>query len=188
MTKVLDWNSNRDMWIRVLEKQTNQGLDYWNKRITVENFVDEKGLRTWLTDQGITGYAENLLVMERFGYPDWISSSADELIQNQYADRLHLLPIYHAIIGAVSEIGEFVIQTRKTYVSLLTSRRTFARIKPATKNRVDVGLRLEGMVPDGRLRPSRLQDTMRVQISLVSLDELDHDAVNWLRLAYEENC
>ncbi len=187
MTKVLDWNSNRDMWIRVLKKQTDKDIEYWIKRIDSEDIKNKDGLRTWLTEQGVTGYAANLLVMERFGYPDWVSATADELVKGQYADRLHLQPIYNEIINAVSKLGEFTIQTRKTYVSLLTPRRTFARVKPSTKNRVDVGLRLEGRVPGGRLRPCKLQQTMKVQISLTSLDELDSDALNWLRLAYEEN-
>ncbi len=187
MTTVLDWNNNRDMWIRVLEKQTGKDLDYWNKRIENEYLKDENRLRAWLTEQGVTGYAANLLVMESFGYPDWVSASADDLVEGQYADRPHLRPIYDAIINAVSELGEFTIQTRKTYVSLLTPRRTFARVRPSTKKRVDVGLRLEGRIPGGRLRPCNLQETMKVQLSLISLDELDEDAIHWMRLAYEEN-
>ena len=126
--------------------------------------------------------------MERFGYPDWVSASADELVEGQYSDRPQLRPIYDAIINAVSGFGEFTIQTRKTYVSLLTSRRTFARVRPSTKSRVDIGLRLDGQTPSGRLRHCNMQDTMKVQIGLTSVDELDAEALNWLRTAYEENC
>jgi hypothetical protein len=42
MGKVLDWNRNRDMWIRALEKQTGQGLDHWNERVRKEKYKDEK--------------------------------------------------------------------------------------------------------------------------------------------------
>jgi hypothetical protein len=38
-----------------------------------------KQLRTWLTQQGVTGNAQSHLVMERFGYPDFLLASADEL-------------------------------------------------------------------------------------------------------------
>ena len=188
MGKVFDWNRNRDMWIRVLEKQTGEGLEHWNKRVRKENVKDEQSLRAWLKQQGVTGYAESLLVMERFGYPDFVSASADELIEGQYADRPHLRPIYDAIIAAVMGMGEVTIQTRKTYVSLLTPRRTFARVQPTTKNRVDVGLRFEGQKPGGRLQPSTIHETMKLQISLASVDELDAEVLNWLRQAYDENC
>jgi hypothetical protein len=188
MGNVLDWNRNRDMWIRVLEKQTGEGLDHWNQRIRKEKFKDEGTLRAWLKDQGVTGYAESLLVMERFGYPDFITASADELIENQYADRPHLRPIYDAIINAILGIGEITIQARKTYVSLLTPRRTFARVQPTTKQRVDMGLRLEEQKPLGRLQPSTIHETMKLQISLTSVDEVDSEVLSWLRQAYYENC
>lgn len=188
MGNVLDWSRNRDMWIRVLEKQTGEGLDYWNQRVRKEKFKDEKSLRAWLNQQGVKGYAESLLVMEQFGYPDFITASADELIEGQYADRPHLRPVCDAIINALVGIGEITIQTRKTYVSLLTPRRTFARVQPTTKNRVDVGLRLEGQKPLGRLRPSTIHETMKLQISLNSVEEIDAEVLNWLRRAYDENC
>jgi hypothetical protein len=38
--------------------------------------------------------------MEQFGYPDFLLSSANELIDAQYADRPHLRPILEAIIEA----------------------------------------------------------------------------------------
>jgi hypothetical protein len=184
----MDWNRNRDMWIRVLEKQTGEGLEHWNERVRKENMKDEESLRVWLKSQGVTGYAETLLVMERFGYPDFLTASADELIDAQYADRPHLRPIYDAIIDAVMGMGEIGIQARKTYVSLLTPRRTFARVQPTTKNRVDVGLRIEGQKPGGLLRPSTIHETMKLQISLTSVDEVDSEVLRWLHLAYDENC
>jgi hypothetical protein len=126
--------------------------------------------------------------MEQFGYLAFLIASADELIEGQYADRPHLRPIYDGIIHAVMGIGVVTIQARKTYVSLLTLRRTFARVQPTTKNRVDVGLRLEGQKPSGRLQPSRIHETMKLQISFHSVDEMDGEVLSWLRRAYEENC
>jgi len=81
-----------------------------------------------------------------------------------------------------------VVQTRKTYVSLVTPRRTFARIQPTTRQRVDLGLRLEGQQPGGRLTPSKIHETMPLQISLTSLDEVDAEVLDWLQRAYDRNC
>jgi Domain of unknown function (DUF5655) len=127
-------------------------------------------------------------VMERFGYPDFFLASADELIEGQYADRPQLRPIFDAIIDAAAGLGEVVVQTRKTYVSLVTPRRTFARVQATTKQRVDLGLRLEGQQPGGRLQPSKIHATMPLQISLSSLEEVDAEVLAWLQQAYEQNC
>jgi hypothetical protein len=69
MTKTRDWKRNREMWVGVLEKQTGDGVTDWNRRIGKQRLRDERSLRAWLSGQGVTGYAQSLLVMERFGYP-----------------------------------------------------------------------------------------------------------------------
>jgi hypothetical protein len=88
------------MWIRVLERQTGAGVEVWNERIRKQSFADNRALRAWLTKRGVAGYARSLLVMERFGYPDFVTASAEHLIDAQYAKRPHLRPIYDAVINA----------------------------------------------------------------------------------------
>ncbi len=144
-------------------------------------------LRTWLSAQGVTGYAQSLLVWERFGYPDFMLASAGELIEAQYADRPQLRPILDAILAAVQGLGPVTIQARKTYVSLVSPRRTFARIQPTTRQRVDLGLRLEGLQPGGRLQPSKINENMPLQISLMTPDDVDDEVLDWLRRAYDQN-
>ena len=187
MAKLRDWKSMNDLSARLLEERTGENVATWNRRIAKEQLDDEKSLRAWLTEQGVTGYAQSLLVMERFGYPDFLLASANELIDGQYADRPQLRPIFDAIIEAAAGLGEVTVQTRKTYVSLVTPRRTFARIQPTTKSRVDLGLRLEGQKPSGRLRPSKIHETMPLQISLASVDDIDSEVLNWLQEAYDQN-
>ena len=130
MATTRDWGHYREMWIRVLKKQTGKDLDYWNALIKKKKFADRQQLREWLAGEGVTGYAEQLLSMEYFGYPDWMTSSADDLIDGQYADRPQLRPIYEAIVASAQSFGELVIQARKGYVSLMTPKRTFAARAP----------------------------------------------------------
>ena len=187
MAKIRDWKSMNDLSARLLKERTGEDVATWNRRIAQEQFHDEKSLRTWLTEQGVTGYAQSLLVMERFGYPDFLLASADDLIDGQYADRAGLRPIFEALINAAAGLGEMTIQTRKTYVSLVTPRRTFARIQPTTKSRVDLALRLKGHKPRGHLQPSKIHETTPLQISLTSVDDIDAEVLHWLQEAYDQN-
>src|SRR5262245_35548519 len=188
MAQTRDWKGMQEMSARLLHEGTGQDLDTWYGRIASEGFTDEQTLGAWLTEQGVTGYAQSLLVMERFGYPAFFLASADELIEGQYADRPQLRPIFDAIIDAAAGLGEVVIQTRKTYVSLVTPRRTFVCIQRTQKQCVVLGLRLEGQKPGGRLTPSKIHETMPLQISLTSLDEVDAEVLDWLQGAYDRNC
>jgi Domain of unknown function (DUF5655) len=187
MTQTRDWQRNRDMWVGVLERQTSEGVDVWKRRIGKQRIADERGLRAWLTKQGVTGYAQSLLVMERFGYPDFVLATADQLIAQQYADRPNLRPIYDAIVAAATRCGDVIIQARKTYVSLVTPRRTFARVQPTTRTRIDLGLRLDKRRPGGRLQPSKIHETMRLQVGVTTVDEVDSEVKKWLQQAYAEN-
>lgn len=129
MAQTRDWRDMRNWIAQLLKERTGEDMVEWNRRVQEKGFKNEQNLRAWLTEQGVAGYAQSLLVWERFGYPDHLLASADELIDAQYADRPHLRPIFDAIIDAVAALGEIVIQARKGYVLLVTPRRTFARVQ-----------------------------------------------------------
>ncbi len=187
MSQIQDWSSMREMSARLLRERTGADVDAWNRRVAEQGFDNEPALRRWLEEQGVTGYAQSLLVMERFGYPDFLTASADDLIAGQYADRPALRPILDRIFAAAAGLGEVTIQARKTYISLLSPRRTFARVRATTKQRVDLALRLEGQGPAGRLVSSRIHETMPVHLELHAPEDLDEAALAWLQRAYEEN-
>lgn len=187
MTNTRDWREMVEWMTRLLKERTGEDVNAWNRRIAKTKFADEKSLRAWLTRQGVSSYPQTLLVWEQFGYPDHMLASSDKLIDAQYADRQHLRPIFDTLLNAAVGLGEVTIQARKTYVSLVTARRTFARIQPTTRNRVDLALRLKGREPGGRLQLSKVHETTPFQVSLVSVEDIDSEVLDWLREAYELN-
>ena len=122
--------------------------------------------------------------------PQILPPEAVRLIDGQYADRPHLRPILDAVLAALQPFGAVTVEARHTLVSLVTPRRTFAVVQATTKNRVDLGLRLEGpaaLTPGGRLLPAKNLGAATVRIALTEPAELDDEALGWLRLAYEQN-
>lgn len=187
MAQVLDWQGMKEMYARLLLERTGEDLATWNERVQGKGFEDEQSLREWLTGQDVTGYAQYLLVKEQFGWPDFMVASADNLITGQYAEKPQLKPIFDAVIAVAAELGPVTIQTRKTYVSLVTGRRTFARVQPTTRDRLDLFLRLENQQSGGRLLPTNTHEHMPVRIGLSSLDSVDDEVVALLQQAYNEN-
>jgi len=127
--------------------------------------------------------------MERFGYPDFLLASADELLDGQYTDREGLRPILERVLAAGAGLGELHVQIRKTYVALVSGRRTFAVVKPTTRTRVDLGLRLDGQGPAGRLEAAKRlgNDTINVRIGLEAPGDVDDEVLDWLARAYAAN-
>ncbi len=190
-TAAKSWREMREWCARLLESGTGQGVSAWNERIaagTPANRADEPTLRKWLSAEGVTGYAQALLVWETFGYPGFLVADAEELIGKQYAGRPHLRPVFDAVLAALPDLaGPVTIQARGTLVSLVSPRRTFAVLKPTTKSRVDLGLRLDTTQPEGRLEPAKNLGQATVRIPLTTPDEVDDDVRNWLTRAYDEN-
>jgi hypothetical protein len=183
------WRDMRERSARLLLERTGEGVEAWNLRIAERDLADEAALRAWLTGQGVTGYAQMLLVMERFGYPDFLLADAEQLLDGQYADRPHLRPILESVLASARSLGPVTVQARKTYVSLVSPRRTFAVVKASTRRRVDLGLRLDGQQPGGRLQDGRRlgNGTINVRVALASPADLDDEVVALLRRAYEAN-
>src|SRR5437762_12683792 len=98
MAKVKDWGAFRAQCERLLRERTGEGVAAWNARTRGAKVADEADLRRWLGSRGVTGYAQSLLVMERFGYPDWFTASAGELIAAQYDGRPELREVYDAVV------------------------------------------------------------------------------------------
>jgi uncharacterized protein DUF5990/uncharacterized protein DUF5655 len=181
------WKQMRDWAAHLLRSRTGQDVAAWNRRVGEAGLPDEQALRGWLDGQGVTGYGQALLVWERFGYPDFLTAEADELISGQYSDRPQLRPVFDALLAALPAVGPATVQARKTLVSLVTPRRTFAVIQATTKSRVDLGLRLEHERPGGRLLAARDLGAATVRIPLTRPEDVDAEVLEWLRRAYAEN-
>lgn len=187
---VRSWESMREWMTKLLIKRTGAGVEEWKKRIERQKPTDEPALRAWLEAEGVTGYSQRLLVWERFGYPSFMTSAAFDLIGRQYQDRPQLRPILDAILARLPDVSPVItIQARKTYISLVSARRTFAVIQATTRNRLDLGLRLEGQAPGGRLQSGKGigNGSMSVKLSLTSATDLDAEAIRLLKRAYLAN-
>jgi len=181
------WKEMREWAASLLLTRTGQDVTFWNQRVAAAGLGDEQALRAWLDSQGVTGYGQALLVWERFGYPDFLTAEGEELIAGQYADRPQLRPVLDAVLAALPSVGPATVQARKTFVSLVTPRRTFAVVQAATKSRVDLGLRLDQENPGGRLLPARDLGAATVRIPLTLPEDVDAEVLGWLRRAYREN-
>jgi Family of unknown function (DUF5990)/Domain of unknown function (DUF5655) len=185
------WQEMREWCARLLQARTGQDVLAWNERIAATAArvrAGEPALRKWLSAEGVTGYAQALLVWETFGYPGFLVADAGELIDKQYADRPGLRPVFDAVLAALPALpGSVTVQARGTLVSLVSPRRTFAVLKPATKSRIDLGLRLDAALPEGRLREAKNLGQATVRIPLTTCGDVDDEVRRWLARAYEEN-
>lgn len=110
-----------------------------------------------------------------------------DLVAAQYAGKEHLRPIHDRLLDAVAAFGDDVeVAPKKSYVSLRRSRQ-FALVQPSTKTRVDLGLRLDGVEPAGRLESSGSFNSMvSHRVRLNGVEDVDDEVLQWLEAAYRD--
>ena len=113
----------------------------------------------------------------------------DALIEGQYADRPQLRPILEAVLAVLPGLGPVTVQPRRTLVTLFTPRRAFAAVRATTRNRVDLGLRLDDAGPGGRLLAAGNVGGggVTVRVALGRPEDVDDEVRDLMRRAYAEN-
>lgn len=92
------------------------------------------------------------------------------------------------LLSIIKKFGEDVIVTPKKDSVSIIRKHQFALIKPATKSRIDLGLKLKDTDVQGRLEnsgPFGAMCTHRIQIK--SISDIDDEVIKWLSLAYERS-
>lgn len=167
-----------------MPEKTGKSLEQWKKILQTKSFAKHTEAVNFLKkEHHVThGFANTIVALSKEE-----KTSERDLVENQYEGKEYLLPIYEKILSAVTALGEDVIITpKKTSVSIIRKKQ-FALIKPATKTRIDLGLKLKDKPTTDRLEDSGPFGTMcthRVKISEVR--DVDDELKEWLKEAYQE--
>lgn len=171
--------------IENMPEKTGKKLEEWIQILNEENFEKHSVAVKYLkTEYGVThGFANTIVTLSKEK-----DNSPEELVSNQYSGKEQLKPIYDELLCTVKSFGEDIVITPKKGSVSLIRKNQFALIKPATKTRIDLGLKLKGVKVEGRLENSGPFGTMCThRIQLKSISDIDGEVVEWLSKAYEKS-
>jgi hypothetical protein len=168
-----------------MPEKTDKSLDEWKGVLKGKSFAKHSdGVKYLKTEHNVThGFANTIVSLSKED-----SSTEEDLVSAQYQDKENLKPIYDELITYVKSLGQDVIITPKKGSVSIIRKRQFVLIKPATKNRIDLGFKLKDKPMTDRLGSSGSFGTMcthRVQISDVS--EIDKELEQWIKEAYDKS-
>jgi hypothetical protein len=167
-----------------MPEKTGKSLDDWTKILAKKGFAKHmEAVKFLKTVHGVThGFANTIVTLSK----DSSHSDAD-LLANQYKGKEELKPIYEELVKLVKSFGDDVTVTpKKTSVSLIRKKQ-FALIKPATKTRIDLGIKLKDVAVTDRLENSGPFGSMCThRVRLHTEKELDQMLTDWLLEAYEK--
>ena len=167
-----------------MPEKTGKSLAEWTKILKAKAFEKHGEAMNFLKgEHGVThGFANMIIKLSKD-----TNASADDLVNAQYKGKEILLPIYHKLITVVHSFGADVVKTpKKTTVSIIRKKQ-FALIKPATKSRIDLGLKLKDVPTTDRLGSSGPFGTMCThRVQLTHVDQVDDQLTSWLKETYEK--
>jgi len=168
-----------------MPEKTGKSLAEWKKILDSKSFDKHSQAVNFLkTEHGVShGFANTIVTLSKED-----NNTPEDLVKNQYQGKEDLKPIYEALINLLKGFGPDVTVVPKKGSVSIVRKRQFALVKPATKTRIDLGLKLAGKELTQRLENSGPFGTMcthRVQIS--SMDQIDKELKGWLIEAYEKS-
>jgi hypothetical protein len=169
--------------IENMPEKTGKKLEEWIQILHKENFAKHSMAVNYLkAKHGVThGFANTIVTLSKE-----VTESPDDLVVNQYAGKELLKPIYEMLLLEINKLGDDIVITPKKGSVSLIRKKQFALIKPATKTRIDLGLKLKGVEIQGRLEGSGPFGTMCThRIQLKSISEVDTEVIGWISKAYE---
>lgn len=170
-----------------LEEKTGKTLAGWKKLLSSTNLEKHGQIVAWLKQEhGLThGYAN--FISLKYREADAASSDSEDLIAAQYAKKPDLKPVYDVLVSYCQTLGSDVEVIPKKAAVSIKRKRQFALIKPATKTRMDVGLKFDSRTPEGILLDSGPFGTMCThRLELTSAEQVNEEVKSLIRNAYAE--
>jgi hypothetical protein len=171
---------------RNLHERTGRTIDEWVALARRKGPADRKLRLAWLKEQGLTtNYAWWVLEGGETGEGWDPAKYVDDLYSGPKA---HLRTVNERLVDLALALGPDVKACPCQTMIPLYRKFCFAEIRPATNDRVDLGLALGTEPAAGRLetmgaRAAGNRITHRVRIS--SLASIDAEVKRWLKSAYE---
>lgn len=175
--------------IASLKEKTGKTIEQWVALGKKSGKVKHGELVSWLkAEHGIThGYA-NLIGHQTLKSDSGSKIAAGEdLVSEMFAgDKAALRPIFDALMKAILAFGTDIEQAPKKGYLSLRRKTQFATLHPSTRTRFDVGLKLKGVAPKGRLEAAGSWNAMMShRVKLESAAQVDTELVGWLKAAYD---
>lgn len=171
----------------LLEK-TGKSLDHWID-IVVQSGIDKhKEIINYLKSEHDFTYGYANFVALKSKKSDAGSMDSEDLLNNQYKGKEALKPIYEKLISEIDKLGDDITNTPKKDSVSIIRKSQFALIKPATKTRIDLGLKIKDKPTEERLEnsgPFGAMCTHRVQLTSVS--DVDDAVILWVQEAYQKS-
>jgi hypothetical protein len=94
---------------------------------------------------------------------------------------------FDALVAQLNDFGTDVkVAPTHTYISLLRGENKFGIVQPSADDHIDIGIKLKGVAPSGRLAAAGTWNSMVThRVPIREPDQIDAEILTWLKQAYD---
>lgn len=169
-----------------LFEKTGKSLEQWIQIVNESGITKHTEIINFLKSEHSLTYGFANFIALKTRKSDAASIPDEDLLVSQYKGKENLKNIYAKLITEITNLGsDITITPKKDSVSIIRKKQ-FALVKPASKTRIDLGIKLKDKPFTARLQNSGPFGTMCThRVQLIGLDEVDSELLEWLKEAYE---
>jgi Domain of unknown function (DUF4287)/Domain of unknown function (DUF5655) len=170
-----------------IKAKTGKTPDDFRALATKKGLVKNGEIVSWLKTEFGLGHGHASAIAHLIvHHGDDMVSTDDQIAVHFAGNKAEWRKTYDGLMSKIARFGaDIEVEPTKTYLSLLRGRRKFA-ILQTTADRLDIGIKLKGVAPAGRLEAAGSWNAMvthRLRIS--NPKQIDKELLAWLKQAYD---
>jgi hypothetical protein len=175
-------------YLENIKAKTGKAPDDFRALAKEKGLTKSREIVAWLKKDFGLGYGHAGAIWYLIGHADDVKASPDDRLAKLFAGKKAVWrKPYDALATKIAKFGPDVeISPNMTYINVVRKRKKFAILQPSAVERFDIGVKLKGVAPTGRLEAAGSWNAMvthRVRIS--DPNEIDNTVLAWLKQAYD---
>lgn len=182
--------------LKNIQARTGKTIAELHAAIAASGTTKHADKRSWLMAQFKLGYGDANAVVRFIDkpVPDGLGSDApastasaadgDPLAALYTGAKAGLRPLHDAVMSRIKAFGTFEEAPKKNYISL-RRKKQFAKVGPATKDSVEIGLNAKDLPTHARLNVQPPGSMCNATTRITSKADVDALLQGWLRQAYD---
>ena len=145
-------------------------------------------IMAWLKSDFGLGHGHAMAIVHLVVHEEHIKASPEDKAGKLFSgNKEKWRNVYNGLSDKIKGFGADASSSAgQTYINLLRDGKKFAIVQPSSAERLDVGIKLKGVEPAGRLEASGSWNTMVThRVRITDPGQVDAELLEWLKKAYQ---
>ena len=153
-----------------------------------KGFTQYREIMVWLKADFGLGQGHANAIAQLLVNVDKLQASPDDRLAAHFAgDKARWRKAYDALAAKIARLGPDVkLSPNRTYINLQRGARKIGIVQISAADHFDIGLKLKGLAPAGRLQAAGSWNAMVThRVRITDPKQVDQELLAWLRQAYD---